>query len=75
MGGSKLVPPQRFSVVLSNAKAIVVHAAQAVLRPIQVLRCSEPIQRSSLGLILRKASFTEVIELAEHVLPVSAALP
>ncbi len=58
LGGSKLVPPQRFSVVLSNAMAIEVHVAQAPLRPIKVLRCSQPIQSKSLGVILRNASFT-----------------
>jgi hypothetical protein len=46
LGGSKLVQPQRFSVVLSNAKAIVVHVAQAELRLIKVPRCSEPIKRN-----------------------------
>ena len=58
LGGSKLVQPQRFSEVLSNANAIVVHEAQAALRPIKVLRCSQPIQRNSLGVILRNASYT-----------------
>ncbi len=75
LGGSKLVQPQRFSVVLSNAKAFVVHVAQAVLRPIKVLRCSEPIQRKSLGVIPRNASSTPPIKQAEYALPVSAALP
>ncbi len=75
LGGSKLVQPQRFSFVLSNDKAIVVHVAQAALRLIQVLRCSELIQRNRLGYILRKASFTTPIQPAERVLPVSAALP
>ena len=75
LGGSKLVPPQRFSVVLSNAMAIEVHVAQAPLRPIKVLRCSQPIQRNSLGVIPRNASFTILIQPAERVLPVSAALP
>ena len=75
LGSSKLVQPQRFSVVLSNAKALVVHVAHAVLRPIKVLRCSEPIQLNSLGVILRNASCTMMIQPAEHVLPVSAALP
>ena len=75
LGGSKLVQPQRFSEVLSNAMAIVVHAAQVPLRPIQVLHCSEPKQRKSLGVILRNASCTMPIQPAERVLPVSAALP
>ncbi len=75
LGGSKLVQPQRYSVVLSNAKAFVVHGAQAVLRPIKVLRCSEPIQRKSFGVILRNTSLTKPIQHAESVLPVSAALP
>ena len=75
LGGSKLVQPQRFSEVLSNTKTLVVHAAQAVLRPIKVLRCSQPIQRKSLGVIPRNASKTTLTEHAEHVLPVSAALP
>jgi hypothetical protein len=75
LGGSKLVQPQRFSVVLSNAKACRVHVAQAELRPIKVLRCREPKQRKSLGVILRNASYTLPIQMAEHVLPVSAALP
>ena len=75
MGGSKLVQPQRFSVVLSNAKAVIAHVAQVVLRHIKVLRCSEPKKRNSLGVILRNASSTITKQLAEHVLPVSAALP
>ena len=75
MGGSKQVQPQRFSVVLSNAKAFVVHVAQAALRLIEVLRCSQPIQRKSLGVIPRNASSTNLIQQAERVLPVSAALP
>jgi hypothetical protein len=75
LGGSKLVQPQRFSVVLSNAKASVVHVALAALRLIKVLRCSEPIQRNRLGVIPRNASFTPPIKQAEHALPVSAALP
>jgi hypothetical protein len=75
LGGSKLVQPQRFSEVYSNAMALVVHEAQSELRLIEVLRCSQPIQRNSLGVILRNASFTMLIKLAERVLPVSAALP
>ena len=75
LGGSKLVPPQRFSRVFSNATAFVVHEAQAALRVIKVLRCSQPIQRNRLCEILRKASFTIPIKEAEHALPVSAALP
>ena len=74
LGGSKLVQPQRFSVVLSNAIAMAVHVAQAVLRRIKVLRCSEPIQRKSLGVILRNAC-TMIIQQTERELPVSAALP
>ena len=74
LGGSKMAQPQRFSEVLSNAtaKAFVVHVAQAVLRLIKVLRCSQPIQRKSLGVILRNAS---IIKIAERALPVSAAFP
>ena len=75
LGGSKLVQPQRFSEVYDNAKAFVVHVAQAEMRIVKVLRCSQPIQRKSLGVILRNASFTKLIQQAEHVLPVSAALP
>ncbi len=75
LGGSKMVQPQRFSFVSSNAKAIVVHLAQAELRLIKVLRCSQPIQRNHLGVILRNASYTIQMQIAEHVLPVSAALP
>ena len=75
LGGSKLVQPQRFSVVLSNAIAMVVHDAQSVLRLIKVLRCSEPIQRNRLGVILRNASSTPPIQQTERALPVSAALP
>ena len=56
LGGGKLVQPQPFSVVLNNAKAIGVHEAQVVLRPIKVLRCSQPIQRKRLGVILLKSS-------------------
>jgi len=58
LGGSKLEQPQRLSEVLSYAMAIVVHVAQAVLRPIKVLRCSQPIQRNSLGVILRQSLLT-----------------
>ena len=77
LDGSKLEQPQRFSEVLSNAKAMSVHAAQAVLRPIKVLRCSEPIKKKSklLGVILRNACSSILIQLAERALPVSAALP
>ena len=75
LGGGKLVQPQPFSVVLNNAKAIGVHEAQVVLRPNKVLRCSQPIQRKRLGIILRNASFTSPIQHAERKLPVSAALP
>ena len=75
LGGSKPVQPQRFSAVLSNAMAIVVHVAQAVLRIIKVLRCSQPIQRNRLGVITRNASCTMMIQKADHPLPVSAALP
>ena len=75
MGGSKLVQPQRFSVVLSYAKATAAHPAQGDLRPIKVLRCRQPIQHKSLGVILRNASFTMLIQLTEHALPVFAALP
>ena len=76
LGGSKLEHPQRFSKVsrLSNAIPMVVHAAQAALRPIKVLRCSQPIQSSRLGVIERNASSTILIQLAERELPVSAAL-
>jgi hypothetical protein len=74
LGGSKLVPPQRFSVVLSNAKASSVHEAQHALRLIQVLRCSQTIKHNRLGVILR-TSLTMPKQLAERVLPVSAALP
>jgi hypothetical protein len=75
LGGSKLVQLQRFSGVFSNAMAMVVHAPQVALRPIKVLRCSQPIQRNRFGVIPRNASFTTLIKLAERVLPVSAALP
>ena len=53
LGGSKLVPPQRCSVVLSNAKANVVHVAQLVLCAIKTLRCSQPIKRNRFGEISR----------------------
>ena len=75
MGGSKPVQPQRCSEVFSNAKACFVHVAQAVLRLIKVLRCSQPIKHNRLGVILRNASYSMLIEHAERVLPVSAALP
>ena len=75
LSGSKLVQPQRFSVVFGNAKAMVVHVAKMPLRPIKVLRSSEPIKRNRLGAIRRNASLTTVMQLAEYVLPVSAALP
>ena len=75
LGGSKLVQPKRFSAVFSNAKACAVHLAQVELCMIKVLCCSEPIKRNRLGVILRNASYTFLIQTAEHVLPVSAALP
>ncbi len=75
MGGSKLPQPQRFSVVLSNTIAIAVHAAQAALSSIEALRCSQPIKRNRLGVILRKSSFTAIMQQAECVLAVSAAPP
>ena len=75
LGGSKLVPPQRFSVVLSNAFAIAVHAAQLVLCLIKALRCSQPIKRNRLRVILRKSSSTVTMQLAERELAVSAAPP
>ncbi len=75
LGGSKLVPPQRFSAVLNNASAIVVHVAQAALCAIKALRCSQPIKRNRLGVILRKSSSTKIMQLAERVLAVSAAPP
>ena len=75
MGGSKLVQPQRFSVVLSNAIAIVVHEAQAVLRSVKVLCSSESIKHNRLDVIVRNESYTILIQSAEHELPVSAAQP
>ena len=75
LGGSKLPPPQRFSVVLSNASAMEVHVAQVELCLIKALRCSQPIKRSRLGAILRKSSLTPIMQLAERELTVSAAPP
>ena len=75
LGGSKLVPPQRFSVVSSNAFATVVHEAQAALCLIKALRCSQPIKRNRLSVILRKSSSTVMMQLAERDLTVSAAPP
>ena len=75
LGGSKLVQPQRFMVVLMNAMAFVVHAAQVALRLIKVLCCSEPKQANRLGVILLNAYSTRTKQHAEHALPVSAALP
>ena len=75
MGGSKMVPPQRFSVVLSNAITFVVHVAQAELCLIKALRCSQPIKRNRLGIIPRKASSAPMMQPAERDLAVSAALP
>ena len=75
LGGSKLVPPQRFSEVLSNAFANVVHAAQHALCAIKALRCSQPIKRNRLGDILRKSSCTAIMQQAERELAVSAAPP
>jgi hypothetical protein len=56
LDGSKLVPPQRFSVVSSNTTAMVVHDAQLELCAIKALRCSQPIQRQVSGNWLHKAS-------------------
>ncbi len=75
LGGSKLVKPQRFSEVLKNTKATVVHAAQAADCHIQALRCSQPQKRNRLGVILRKSSCTQTMQLAERDLAVSAAPP
>jgi hypothetical protein len=66
LGGSKLVPPQRFSVVLSNAPAKVVHGTQAALCRIKALRYSQPIQRDRFGVILRKVSSTVKMQHAER---------
>ena len=75
LGGSKVVPPQRFSVVVSNAVSTVVQDAQSVLCRIKALRCSQPIKRNRLGVIPRKSSCTVTMQLAERVLAVSAAHP
>ena len=75
MSGSKLAPPQRFSEVSSNAIATVVHAAQAILCLIKALRCSQPIKRNRMRVILRKSSFTVMMQHAERDLAVSAAPP
>ena len=75
LGGSKLEPPQRFSVILSNAFTMVVHGAKNALCLIKALRCSQPIQRNRLGFILRKSSFTVIMQPAECELTVSAAPP
>ncbi len=81
MRGSKLVPPQPFSEILSNAIATVVREAHAVLCAIKALRCSQPIKRKRLGAIPRDSSctammqITEHVQLAERVLAVSAAPP
>ena len=75
LGGSKQVPPQRFSAVLSNATAIEVHVAQAALCLIKALRCSQPIKRNRLGIIPRKSSSAPMMQPAERDLAVSAALP
>ena len=75
LGGSKLEPPQRFSVVLSNAVKGIVHVAKTVLCLVKALRCSQPIKRKPLGDILRKSSFNPTMHLAERVLTVSAAPP
>ena len=73
MGGSKVVQPQRFSAVLSNAVSTVVHDAQAVLCRIKAMRCSQPINRNRLGVILRKSPYTPTMQLAERDQTVFAA--
>ena len=73
LGGSKLVPPQCFSVVITAI--IVGDAAQLTLCPIKALRCSQPIKRNRLGDIPRKSSSTTMMQLAERELAVSAAPP
>ncbi len=50
--GSKQVQPHRFIIVLSNAVAFVIHAAQTELCAIKALRCSQPIERNGLGDVL-----------------------
>ncbi len=76
LGGSELKKPQPFSVVLGySANAIGVEAAELALCRIKALRCSQPIKRSRLGIILRKSSLTILMQQAERVLPVSATLP
>ena len=73
LGGSKVVPPQRFSVVMSNAVSTVVQGAQSVLCRIKALRCSKPIKRNRLGVILRKSAYTPTMQPAERELTVFAA--
>ena len=75
LGGSKLVPPQRFSAVFSDAKAMVVDVAQAVLCAIKALRCSQPKKCNRLGVILRSSPSTHTMHRTERVLAVSAAPP
>jgi hypothetical protein len=79
LGGSKPVQLQRCNAVSSNAAtATFVHDAKAPLRLIEVLRCSEAIQRNRLGAILLNRSHTIPptipVQPAERVLPVFAAL-
>ena len=56
LGGSKLVPPQRFSIVSSNA--IVVHVTEQELCSVKTLCCSQPIKRNRSGVLFRKSSCT-----------------
>ena len=68
LGGGKVEQPQPFSAVLNNV-------AQFVLCAIKALRCSQPIKRSRLGVILRKSSSTKTMQPTERVLTITAAPP
>ena len=57
-----LDPPQRFSMVLCNAIALAVHAAEVALRPIIALCSSKPILRNSCSVILHNSFFTFIIQ-------------
>ena len=71
---SKMVPPQRFIVVSSNAMTELVHVAQSIPRPIKALRCSQPIQ-CHLGDVPLKPSFPQLMQLAKRDLAIFAATP
>ncbi len=57
LGGSKLIPTLRFSDVLGNSKAVIMHLAELKLSHIKALPCSEPKQFKSLVIFQFKSVY------------------